>query len=109
MLASPVLWLEYEAVLKRPEIRRMHGLSPAGVDDVLDALAILVEPVSLHYRWRPQLRDPADEMVLDTALNGGAHKLVTFNVRDFYPVAMTRFGLAVLTPAECLLLLEQHS
>jgi len=109
MLASPVLWLEYEAVLKRPEIRRMHGLSPAGVDDVLDALAILVEPVSLHYRWRPQLRDPADEMVLDTALNGGAHKLVTFNVRDFYPAATTRFGLAVLTPAECLLLLEQHS
>jgi len=45
MLASPVLWLEYEAVLKRPEIRRMRGLSPAGVNDVLDALAILVEPV----------------------------------------------------------------
>jgi len=106
VLASPALWLEYEAVLKRPEIRRMHGLSYEAVDAFLDALAILVEPVSLRYRWRPQLRDAADEMVLEAALNGRAHGLITFNVRDFHPVAPIRFGLTVLTPAQCLLLLE---
>ena len=105
LLAAPALWLEYESVLKRPEMQRMHGLSGSDVDVFLDALAILVEPVSLHYRWRPQLRDPKDEMVLDTALNASAHALVTFNQRDFLPAA-EHFGLRLLLPATCLALLK---
>lgn len=105
LLAAPALWLEYESVLKRPEIQRMHGLSGGEVDVFLDALAILAEPVSLHYRWRPQLRDPKDEMVLETALNANADALVTFNQRDFLPAA-DHFGLRLLSPATCLSLLE---
>jgi len=42
------------------------------VDAFLDALGLRVEPVHLFYFWRPQLRDAADEMVLETALNGRA-------------------------------------
>lgn len=105
LLAAPALWLEYESVLKRPEMQRMHGLSGSDVDVFLDALAILVEPVSLHYRWRPQLRDPKDEMVLETALNASADALVTFNQRDFLPAA-EHFGLRLLLPATCLALLK---
>lgn len=108
ILAAPALWLEYEAVLKRPEIRRMHGLSETDVDTFLDALAILVEPVSMNYLWRPQLCDPKDEMVLETALNAGADALVTFNQRDFRP-ASERFALRLLLPAECLALLETQT
>ena len=33
---------------------------------------MIVEPVRIHYLWRPQLRDPEDEMVLETAVNGRA-------------------------------------
>jgi predicted nucleic acid-binding protein len=43
--------------------------------------------------WRPQLRDPNDEMVLEAAVNGHAHAIVTFNQRDFLPAA-SRFGFA---------------
>jgi len=85
----------------------MHGLSMDGVDNFLDALALLVEPVDLHYLWRPQLNDPADEMVLETALNARADALVTFNLRDF-SAAAKRFGLHLLTPAECLSVLENN-
>jgi len=94
-------------VLKRPEIRRMHGLSMEDVNIFLDALALAVEPVGLNYLWRPQLNDPADEMVLETALNAGADALVTFNLRDF-SAAAKRFRLRLFTPAECLSVLENN-
>lgn len=105
LLAAPALWLEYEDVLKRPEIRRGHGLSVEEVDCFLDALAMLVEPVAIRYLWRPQLRDPKDEMVLETALNAHADALVTFNLKDFTHAAEL-FNLRLLPPSGCLALLE---
>lgn len=67
----------------------------------LAALAVIVRPVAIHYSWRPQLRDPADEMVLETAVNGAADALVTFNLRDFAK-APARFGIELLLPSEAL-------
>ena len=100
VLASVPLFLEYESVLKRPEQLAIGSRTPAMVDAFLDAFSRLAEPVHLHYLWRPQLRDPADEMVLETALNGRADALVTFNIDDFS--AAQKFGLPVKTPADLL-------
>jgi predicted nucleic acid-binding protein len=47
------------------------------------------------------LRDPADEMVLETAINGRAEAVVTFNRRDFGQ-APGRFGIEVLMPGQAL-------
>jgi len=66
-----------------------------------DAVVALAEPVESHFLWRPSLRDPADEMVLETAVGGRASAIVTFNVRDF-GVAPGRFGIEVLRPVEAL-------
>lgn len=101
LLATPPLFLEYEDVLKRAEHRLEHGLSPDEIDQFLSELAALIEPVEVHYRWRPQLRDPNDEMVLETAIHGEADALVTFNVGDFSDAA-SRFELPVLRPADLL-------
>jgi putative PIN family toxin of toxin-antitoxin system len=106
-VASTTLWLEYESVLKRPEIAKMHGLSTADVDDFLNGLAQLVQPVELHFAWRPQLRDPGDEMVLEAAVNGHVDALITHNLADF-EVAKTRFSLNVWTPAKALKQLEKQ-
>lgn len=95
-LVSVPLMLEYEAVLKRPEQLAASGRDAAMTDAFLDALCLYVELVHLHYLWRPQLCDPADEMVLETALNGRADALVTSNVGDF--AAAGRFRLKVATP-----------
>jgi predicted nucleic acid-binding protein len=54
-------------------------------------------PVEIRFRYRPQLRDPDDELVLEAALNGGADAIVTHNVRDFLPESVL-FGVAVWTP-----------
>jgi putative PIN family toxin of toxin-antitoxin system len=101
MLATPALFLEYEEVLKRPEQQVAHGLDEGRVERFLAALASVVEAVDVHIAWRPQLRDPADEMVLEAAVNGRANVLVTFNVRDFTPTA-ERFGISVRRPQEVL-------
>lgn len=101
LLATPALFLEYEDVLKRPEQRAVSGLTLAQVDTALAALAASIEPVEVHFAWRPQLADPDDEMVLDVAVNGRADALVTHNVADFAQAA-PRFGLALLRPGELL-------
>ncbi len=99
-LASVPLMLEYEAVLQRPEHLAASQRSPAMVTAFLDAFCLLCEPVHLHYLWRPQTRDPADEMVLETALNGRADALVTMNVNDFSAAEL--FRLPVLLPRHLL-------
>ncbi len=100
MLVSVPLFLEYEAVLTRPEHLLACGLTKRQVMGFLDYLAGLVEPVKLHYLWRPQLGDVADEMVLETAINGRADCIVTFNTRHFEPAA--RFGIEAIWPGEAL-------
>jgi putative PIN family toxin of toxin-antitoxin system len=99
-LATPALFLEYEEVVMRPEQRTSHGLSTRQVEGFLAALASTVEPVTIHIAWRPQLRDPSDEMVLEAAINGRADAIVTFNVKDFTPAG--RFGVSVIRPADFL-------
>ena len=101
-VASVPMMLEYEAVLMRPEQRQATGMSVQDIHDFLDELAALLIPVTSWFLWRPRLRDPDDEMVLDAAINGGAEAIVTFNVRDFLPGAAV-FNLRILTPAETLL------
>ena len=66
----------------------------------------LAEPVESYFLWRPQLRDPGDEMVLEAAVNGRADAIVTFNTRD-YGKAPQQFGVAVLLPRDALVRIRQ--
>lgn len=99
MLLSTTLLLEYEAVCRREEHRLAAGLTMEEVETFLDGLAVLAEPVAVHFLWRPQLRDAGDEMVLEAAVNGQAKAIVAFNHRD-YGNAPARFGMLLLLPAE---------
>ncbi len=96
-LVTTAVFLEYEAVLLRPEQRLATGMSPEDVDGFLAAFASAAEPVELNFLWRPQLRDPADELMLEAAVNGRAYALITHNVGDFQS-ATSRFGVRTLTP-----------
>ncbi len=100
-LATPPLFLEYEDVLKRAEHRLVHGLTLEEIDEFLTELAAVLEPVETYFHWRPQVRDPGDEMVLEAAINSQADILVTFNVSDF-AAASGRFGIQVLRPRDLL-------
>lgn len=98
-LASVPLMIEYEAVLTRPLHLLATGLSVGETNAVLDAVAAIVEPIQLRFLWRPRLKDPADEMVLETAVNGRADRLVTFNLRHLRAPA-EEFGILALRPPE---------
>ena len=101
LLLSVPLAMEYEAVCRRSEHREESGLSVKQVEIFLDAIIAMGEPVRTHFLWRPQLRDPNDEMVLEAAVNGRADALVTFNVRD-YGTTPAQFGVEVLLPREAI-------
>ena len=103
--ANVALMLEYEAVCPRVAHRTAAGLTQKDVVIFLDAIAALVQAVETHFLWRPQLRDPGDEMVLEAAVNGHVRAIVTFNVRDF-GTAPARFGVELLLPREALALLK---
>jgi putative PIN family toxin of toxin-antitoxin system len=99
MLVSVPLMVEYEAVVTRPEHLDASGLTAIEAGELLDAMAKVLVPVRLSFLWRPRLKDPADEMVLETAVNGEADRLVTFNLRHLATSAR-EFGISVLRPGE---------
>jgi putative PIN family toxin of toxin-antitoxin system len=101
MLANVALALEYEATCRRAEHGVAAGLSPAQVGVFIDAVIALAEPVETHFLWRPQLRDPGDELVLEAAVNGQANAIVTFNQKDFGEIPM-KFSVEVLAPVDAL-------
>ncbi len=98
ILASVPLIFEYEAKCTSPVHWTAAGLTHDQAHVFVEGLTALIEPVKTHYLWRPTLRDPNDEMVLETAVNGRADAIVTFNIRD-YGAVPGRFDIEVLTPA----------
>ncbi|MCB0111906.1 MAG: putative toxin-antitoxin system toxin component, PIN family [Caldilineaceae bacterium] len=95
---SAALVLEYEDVLLR--YRAELGLTQDDVEDLVDALCALSTPHEIYYQWRPYLRDPGDEFILELAVVAGCDYIITFNKRDFTNVE--RFGIQPLTPSEFL-------
>ena len=101
LLLSVPLMLEYEAVLTRPEHLAACGLRAGEIERVLDDLSSVARQVRLAFRWRPRLSDANDDMVLETAVNGNADAIVTFNQRDFEE-ARKEFDCAVILPRAAL-------
>lgn len=95
---SVPLLLEYEAAAKR-----LIGTIPLTEEDIaaiLDYICAVSRRWKLHYLWRPVLRDPKDEMVLELAVTAGCEFIITHNVRDFE--GAEQFGIRVVTPREFL-------
>lgn len=88
-----------------PEHRLAAKLSVNQAATFIDGLIAMAEPVQTHFRWRPQLRDPGDEMVLEAAVNGRASAIVTFNEKDLRE-ARQSFGIAVIRPGDALRRIE---
>ncbi len=99
--ATVPLCLEYESVCHRPEHRLAAEPSAAEVGIFLDGIVDLIEPAEVFFLWRPQLRDPGDELVLEAAISAGAAAIVSFNIRDYLPAALL-FELEIPTPAEAM-------
>lgn len=95
------LAMEYEDVLHRPGLL---SLPADAIDAVLDMVCAVAVQQPVHFLWRPQLRDPSDELVLEAAVNASADYLVTHNLRDFATAG--GFAVQVVTPGQFLKLLD---
>jgi predicted nucleic acid-binding protein len=97
LLLSTTLLVGYEAVLTRREHLIRAGAKVAEVVELLDGLAGLCEPVAFDFRWRPTGAASDDELVVETAINGQADAVATFNVRDMR-TALSRHGIEAQRP-----------
>lgn len=96
------LVMEHADVLGRPG---MVPLSRDAVDDVLNYLCAIGTHQAVHFLWRPHLRDPGDDMVLEAAVNADADWIVTHNIADFAQAALT-FKPQPITPRHFLRLID---
>ena len=82
-LVGAALLAEYEDVINRDDVFKKGCLNRAERNQVLDALFGVSEWARIYYLWRPNLRDEADNHVLELAVAGRADCLVTRNLGDF--------------------------
>jgi predicted nucleic acid-binding protein len=90
--------LEYEATLLAQ--RSALGLNVEDVEDVLDYLCSIATHHEIYYLWRPFLRDPKDDMVLEVAVAAGCETIVSYNVEDFN--GSEEFGVRIESAREIL-------
>lgn len=95
---SVPLVLEYEEVLRD----RKHDLelTEADITDFIDYLCQVGDRHEIHFLWRPRLKDPDDEMILELAVEAGCEYIVTYNKDDFPGVE--KFGIELVTAQELL-------
>ena len=96
LLSTPLL-VEYESVLRRPQHLARAQATDANVMEILDALTGLSVPVVADYSWRPTGAHADDELVVETAINGHADTVATFNLKDMRQ-AGARFGFQAQRP-----------
>lgn len=100
---SVALVLEYESLAKRQA--RAMGLDAGAIDDILDYVCKVAQRRDIFYLWRPFLKDPNDDFVLELAVESESQYIVTWNERDF--AGIESFGVKTLNPKEFLRLLGE--
>lgn len=96
------LLLEYEDVMARRALFDGCRLSAAERDELLDIFFARCKWVKTYFSWRPNLRDEADNHVVELAVACGASHIVTWNIRDFAAMELRFPLLRVVTPPELL-------
>lgn len=96
-LSVPLI-VEYEDAAKR--ILSQTMLTEEDLDDILDYICKVGNKRQIYYLWRPFLRDPRDDMILELAVAAECDTIITFNLKDFSGVEA--FGLQVITPTDFL-------
>jgi predicted nucleic acid-binding protein len=96
---SVAVVLEYEEALNRH--RDELGLTPLDISLLLDGWCAIARLHGIFYSWRPQSRDPDDDLLIDLAVRAQADFIISYNQKDLQPAA-ARFGIAVVTPKQFL-------
>lgn len=99
LAVSVPLYLEYLDVLMRPDVKPDNFSN----EDVLSFARKILDyshKQSIHFRWRPWLKDPNDDMILELAIASQSSYIVTFNLKDFANIEL--FGIKAISPSDFL-------
>jgi putative PIN family toxin of toxin-antitoxin system len=95
---SVPLIMEYESVAKR--LLHQTGITTSDLNDILDYICCVSNKHKINYLWRPFLKDPKDDLVLELAVKAQSRYIITFNKKDFKNIS--KFGIKAVTPLEFL-------
>ena len=95
---SVPLIMEYEEVAHR--FLDQTNLTTSDLNDLLDYICSVSNKHTINYLWRPFLKDPKDDFVLELAVKARSQYIITFNKKDFQNIS--KFGITALTPWEFL-------
>lgn len=93
---------EYEDVLAREGLFSECALTAVERNALLDALFSVSEWVKVYYSWRPNLRDEADNHLIELAVAGAADMIVTNNVRHLGTGELRFPAIRIIRPKEFL-------
>jgi len=98
---SVALAVEYESVAIRAGL--IPHLSTEEIQDVVDVLCRYAHKQRIFFAWRPFLKDPNDDLVLELAVAAGCQYIITHNIKDF--IGIDSLGIQAITPAQALTLI----
>ncbi|WP_017317964.1 putative toxin-antitoxin system toxin component, PIN family [Mastigocladopsis repens] len=99
-LMGNALFSEYESVIQRSEILAKCPLTSEEISALLASLMSVSQWISIYYLWRPNLKDEADNHLIELAVAGNAHIIATHNIKDFQNTELLFPNLSILTPEE---------
>ena len=97
-----VLVMEYEDVMARSPLFENCKVDLAERGELLDIFLANCGWVTTYFAWRPNLRDEADNHIVELAMAAGASHIVTWNTRDFAAMELRFPRLKVATPPDFL-------
>lgn len=91
VISTPLIF-EYEEVLKR-NMSELN-LSEIEIDKLLDNICKIGESQKIYFLWRPYLKDPKDDHILELAVASKTNLIITYNIKDFN--GAENFGVKVI-------------
>jgi putative PIN family toxin of toxin-antitoxin system len=99
-LIGNALFSEYESVIHRSEIIAKCPLTTEEIFALLASLMSVSQWVYIYYLWRPNLKDEADNHLIELAVAGNAQIIATHNLKNFQNAELLFPNLSILTPEE---------
>jgi len=99
---SLALFAEYRDVMGREALFVKSPLTADERQALFHAFVSVCRLTEIYYLWRPNLRDEADNHLVELAIAAGADVIVTYNRADFAGAELHFPELRVLAPADLL-------
>jgi putative PIN family toxin of toxin-antitoxin system len=101
------LYIEYQDLLARDNIQSLCKQTSVTLSEFLDDFASVCKPADVWFLWRPNLKDEADNHIIELAIASNAQYIVTNNIKDFSQAELQHAGYTVIAPPDLLRMIKK--